>query len=70
MILDAAKRLDKLGVPAWQVGIQFFQVGKEPQAAQALRELDGEECQREGHCGYIAVEWRKGGRGTRQAKYP
>jgi len=41
-IIDAARKLDQLSAPAWQVGIQFFQVGNEPEAAEALRELDDE----------------------------
>ncbi|KAH0553454.1 hypothetical protein GP486_006478 [Trichoglossum hirsutum] len=40
VIINAAKKLDKADAPAWQVGIQFFQVGCEPGAADALRELD------------------------------
>lgn len=40
VIIAAAKQLDKLDVPAWQVGIQFFQVGEETGAAEALKELD------------------------------
>jgi hypothetical protein len=39
-IIQAAKKLDKLDAPAWQVGIQFFQVGKEPGAREHLRTLD------------------------------
>lgn len=39
-IIACAKKLDKLDAPAWQVGIQFFQVGKEPGARQALKQLD------------------------------
>ncbi|KAI4194420.1 MAG: hypothetical protein LQ346_003692 [Caloplaca aetnensis] len=39
-IIAAAKKLDKLDAPAWQVGIQFFQIGDERGAAEALRELD------------------------------
>ncbi|KAI9853317.1 MAG: hypothetical protein M1824_001347 [Vezdaea acicularis] len=42
VILAAARKLDKLDAPAWQVGVQFFQVGHEPGAAEALRELDDE----------------------------
>lgn len=42
VIINAAKQLDKLDAPAWQVGIQFFQVGNEPGAAAALQELDDE----------------------------
>jgi uncharacterized protein YegL len=39
-IIQAAKQLDKLDAPAWQVGIQFFQVGKEPGAREHLKQLD------------------------------
>jgi uncharacterized protein YegL len=39
-IIQAAKKLDKLEAPAWQVGIQFFQVGKEPGAREHLKQLD------------------------------
>lgn len=41
-IIHAAKRLDRLDAPAWQVGIQFFQVGKEPGAREHLKQLDDE----------------------------
>ena len=40
VIISIAKKLDKWDAPAWQVGIQFFQVGEERGAAEALRELD------------------------------
>ena len=40
VIISAAKKLDALEAPPWQVGIQFFQVGKEEGAAEALRDLD------------------------------
>jgi uncharacterized protein YegL len=39
-IIAAAKKLDKLDAPAWQVGIQFFQVGCEPGAREHLKQLD------------------------------
>ncbi|KAL8657309.1 MAG: hypothetical protein Q9226_002043 [Calogaya cf. arnoldii] len=39
-IIAAARKLDKLDAPAWQVGIQFFQVGEERGAAEALGDLD------------------------------
>ncbi|KAI4194929.1 MAG: hypothetical protein LQ346_003582 [Caloplaca aetnensis] len=41
-IISAAKKLDFLKAFAWQVGIQFFQVGEDKGAAQALRKLDDE----------------------------
>lgn len=40
VIISAAKQLDRVDAPAWQVGIQFFQVGNELGAAAALQELD------------------------------
>jgi len=40
VIISAAKKLDRADVPAWQVGIQFFQVGEERGAAEHLRSLD------------------------------
>lgn len=40
VIVQAAKRLDKLDAPPYQIGIQFFQVGNVRGAAAALRELD------------------------------
>lgn len=40
VIIDTAKKLDDLEASPWQVGIQFFQVGKDDYAAKALRHLD------------------------------
>jgi len=40
VIIAAAKKLNRWDAPAWQIGIQFFQVGDERGAAEALRELD------------------------------
>lgn len=40
VIVSYAKKLDKLEAPPWQVGIQFFQVGEERGAAEALQDLD------------------------------
>ncbi|KAF5024241.1 hypothetical protein F66182_3698 [Fusarium sp. NRRL 66182] len=40
IIVHHAKKLDRMEAPPHQVGIQFFQVGSEPGAARALRELD------------------------------
>jgi uncharacterized protein YegL len=39
-IIQTAKKLDKLDAPAWQIGVQFFQVGKEPGAREHLKQLD------------------------------
>lgn len=41
-IVAAAEKLDRWDAPAWQVGIQFFQVGNEMGAGRALQELDDE----------------------------
>lgn len=40
VIVGAARKLDSYGAEPWQVGIQFFQVGREPEAAEDLRDLD------------------------------
>ncbi|THH11715.1 hypothetical protein EW145_g474 [Phellinidium pouzarii] len=40
VIVQAARRLDKGNFPLSQVGIQFVQVGDDPRATEALRELD------------------------------
>lgn len=39
-IVQAARMLDALDAPAWQIGIQFFQVGENKDAANSLMELD------------------------------
>ncbi|KAI2611244.1 uncharacterized protein GGS25DRAFT_519543 [Hypoxylon fragiforme] len=48
VIAQAARRLDALSAPPHQIGIQFFQVGRDPHATRALQELDDELCRREG----------------------
>ncbi|VUC20047.1 unnamed protein product [Clonostachys rosea] len=40
VIVQAARKLDALDAPLYQAGIQFFQVGNEPSASQALKALD------------------------------
>lgn len=40
VIVQAAKRLDEGHFPLSQVGIQFVQIGSDPAAAEALREMD------------------------------
>jgi hypothetical protein len=42
VLISAAKKLDKLDAPPYQVGVQFFQVGNEEGAKEALEELDDE----------------------------
>lgn len=39
-LIKTARKLDALDAPAWQVGVQFFQVGSDPEATQYLKELD------------------------------
>lgn len=39
-LIKAAKKLDALDAPAWQVGVQFFQVGSDRKATEYLQELD------------------------------
>ncbi|KAF3926802.1 hypothetical protein ABW20_dc0100585 [Dactylellina cionopaga] len=41
-IVTYAKKLDKLDADLTQVGVQFFQIGNDPEATEALRELDDE----------------------------
>ncbi|KAI1388215.1 uncharacterized protein F4822DRAFT_402158 [Hypoxylon trugodes] len=48
IITAAARRLDAMRAPPHQIGVQFFQVGRDPGATQSLRELDDELCHREG----------------------
>ncbi|KAH8812025.1 hypothetical protein F5884DRAFT_784152 [Xylogone sp. PMI_703] len=40
VLVAAAKKLDRLDAPPFQVGVQFFQVGNEEGAREALMELD------------------------------
>ena len=39
-IIRAAQRLDALEAPAWQIGVQFFQVGGDQSATKSLVGLD------------------------------
>lgn len=45
VLLSVAQRLDRLEAPPHQVGVQFFQVGSEPGAGEALRALDDDLAQ-------------------------
>ncbi|ETI23988.1 hypothetical protein G647_05795 [Cladophialophora carrionii CBS 160.54] len=40
VIVSAARKLDSMAAEPWQVGVQFFQVGREPEARDMLQELD------------------------------
>ncbi|KAF1819964.1 uncharacterized protein K489DRAFT_304582, partial [Dissoconium aciculare CBS 342.82] len=39
-LILAAKKLDQLEAPLWQIGVQFFQVGNDAGACEHLRRLD------------------------------
>jgi len=41
-LIRAAERLDEMDAPAWQVGVQFFQVGRDEDAKRHLTRLDDE----------------------------
>jgi uncharacterized protein YegL len=41
-LINTAKKLDELDAPAWQVGVQFFQVGSDRKASEHLKMLDDE----------------------------
>ena len=64
-IMRIANKLEDADAPAWQVGIQFFQVGRELGAAEALQELDDElvdmGCRRDI---VDTVSWKGGNSGT------
>jgi hypothetical protein len=47
-LIAAAKKLDRHEAPAWQIGIQFFQVGNSTSARQYLKYLDDNLCDRNG----------------------
>lgn len=40
VIIAAARRLDRNNVPLKKFGIQFTQIGDDPEATEALQELD------------------------------
>jgi len=40
VIIDFARRLDVKNIPLRQLGIQFVQIGDDPDATDALKELD------------------------------
>lgn len=41
-IIDFARRLDARQVPSYKFGLQFVQIGDDPDATEALKELDDE----------------------------
>ncbi|KAI1632945.1 hypothetical protein F4809DRAFT_644926 [Biscogniauxia mediterranea] len=57
----AARELDRLGAPPYQVGIQFFQVGSEPDATWALWAVDDRMHKEEGVRDIVdTVTWTDG----------
>ncbi|KAM0276973.1 hypothetical protein ACHAQH_006208 [Verticillium albo-atrum] len=70
VLLNAAKKLDKIDAPPYQVGVQFFQVGNEEGAREALKELDDglAELVEGGVRDMVdTVTWTKGGDNTLSA---
>ncbi|KAG7137266.1 hypothetical protein HYQ45_005334 [Verticillium longisporum] len=70
VLINAAKKLDKIDAPPYQVGIQFFQVGNEEGAREALKELDDglAELVEGGVRDMVdTVTWNKGGDNTLSA---
>jgi len=68
VIVNAARKLDNCNAQPWQVGIQFFQVGNEPEAADELRELDDSLADQKGIRDMVdTVPWNKDRRGTLSA---
>jgi len=47
-IVHAARELDKLDAPSGQVGLQFFQIGNDPRATDALKSLDDDLTKKHG----------------------
>ncbi|KAK2762193.1 hypothetical protein FQN54_001202 [Arachnomyces sp. PD_36] len=63
VVVSTAGKLDQYQAEPWQVGIQFFQVGNEPEAAEELRELDDAMTERKGVRDIVdTVPWRDGNR--------
>lgn len=59
-IISAAQELDRLGAPLEQIGIQFFQVGSDEAATEALEELDNALSEEVGVRDIVdTVSWRK-----------
>jgi hypothetical protein len=49
VVMQAAKRLDRIDAPAYQLGIQFFQIGTDEAATRQLKELDDELGEKSGN---------------------
>jgi uncharacterized protein YegL len=68
VIVNAATKLDRCNAQAWQIGIQFFQVGNEPEAAEELQELDDALSKRNGIRDMVdTVPWKRNQKGTLSA---
>ena len=67
IIVDVARKLDKLNALPWQVGIQFFQIGDDQNVQRYLQELDddlGKWCRDEKLRDIVDTLPWKGKRGT------
>lgn len=63
VVVSTAGKLDRYQAEPWQVGIQFFQVGNEPEAAEELRDLDDAMTERRGVRDIVdTVPWKNGNR--------
>lgn len=63
VLVQNARRLDAMNAPGFQVGVQFFQIGNDPEAKEALRDLDDGLAQQGIRDMVDAVTWDESGRG-------
>lgn len=66
VLIEVASRLNQMRAPASQLGVQFFQVGRDARAKEALQELDDGLARHSGRDIVDAVTWdatSQGGRG-------
>ncbi|OAR05262.1 hypothetical protein LLEC1_06542 [Akanthomyces lecanii] len=66
VLIEVASRLNQMRAPASQLGVQFFQVGRDAKAKEALQELDDGLAKHSGRDIVDAVTWddtSRGGRG-------
>ncbi|KAJ6787398.1 hypothetical protein PWT90_09811 [Aphanocladium album] len=62
VLIGIAMRLSQMRAPASQLGVQFFQVGEDKEAREALRELDDGLMKHAGRDIVDAVTWDGNGR--------
>lgn len=64
VIVQNARRLDGMNAPGFQVGVQFFQIGNDPEAKEALMDLDDGLTQQGIRDMVDAVTWDETARGN------